>query len=600
VSAAAADLPGSGAGTEERVLLLAPTPKDASMTHRVLAGVGIPAIACATVAALLAELTGGGGAGAVLLTEQAIASPDVQPFADYLRQQPPWSDLPVILLAGGGADSNAGRRAMELLGNVTVLERPVQTASLVSVVRTLIRSRRRQYQIREHLLERERAQAEREALLVSERAARGEAERTSRVKDEFLATLSHELRTPLNAILGWAQILRAGNTGADDLSQGLETIERNARGQAQIIEDLLDMSRIISGKIRLEVRRCDLAPMVEAALDTVRPAADAKGIRLLKDLDRHAGAVSCDAGRLQQVLWNLLSNAIKFTPRGGEVRCSVARVDSHLEVRIADTGEGIRPEFLPHVFDRFRQADASTTRVHGGLGLGLAIVQQLVELHGGTIHASSAGRGLGSTFVVALPVRAVQPADHGEVRPAAGARGTADSEAEGIAPSGAGEAGVRRLSANDSTLRGVRVLVVDDEPDARALVGRLLRDCKAAVTTAGSAAEAFEALRRDPPDVLVSDIGMPGEDGHSLIRRVRRLDRASGGQTPAVALTAYARSEDQAAALSHGFQTHVAKPVEPAELIAIVAGLAGRVPSPGGAEDARPGREPWGTDATHG
>jgi PAS domain S-box-containing protein len=410
--------------------------------------------------------------------------------------------------------------------------------------------------------EQRRVEEERAILLSAEQAARMDAERASRTKDEFLATLSHELRTPLNAILGWATILKGGNSqlDADDLRQGLETIERNARVQTQIIEDLLDMSRIISGKVRLDVQRLSMEPVLRAAVETVTPAADAKGIRIQTVLDPLAGPVSGDPNRLQQVFWNLLTNAIKFTPKGGRVQVVLERVNSHLEVSITDTGEGIRPEFLPHVFDRFRQADPSTTRRHGGLGLGLSIVKQLIELHGGTVRAKSAGAGQGSTFTVSLPLTVVHPeydADAMRRHPRAGATAATPDEM-------------------CVKIEGLKVLVVDDEPDARTLLRRLLEDCGAVVTTAASAKEALEHLAVERPDVLVSDIGMPGEDGYSLIRRVRALETEGSGNIPAVALTAYARSEDRTRSILAGFQMHVAKPVEPTELVAVVASLAGR------------------------
>jgi len=398
-----------------------------------------------------------------------------------------------------------------------------------------------------------------------ERSARAESERQSRMKDEFLATLSHELRTPLNAILGWSQILRAGGGGAayaaDDVRQGLEVIERNARAQTKIIEDLLDMSRIIAGKVRLDVQRVPLAPAIEAAVETVRPAAVAKGVRLQVVLDPHAGPVSADPARLQQVFWNLLSNSVKHTGRGGRVQVLLERVNSHLEVSVIDDGEGVSPEFLPHVFDRFRQADSSAARRHGGLGLGLSIVKQLVELHGGTVRAKSPGVGKGATFTVTLPLTPV----HADPEP----------DVERRHP----QAASGEYHADDDAcvkLGGVRVLVVDDEPDARALVKRLLENCEAVVTTAASASEALEALRRAKPDVVISDIGMPGEDGYALIRMIRALPPDEGGDVPAVALTAYARSEDRTRALLSGFQSHVAKPVEPTELVATVASLARR------------------------
>lgn len=408
----------------------------------------------------------------------------------------------------------------------------------------------------------QRALHEQNALLLdSERAARAEAERASQIKDEFLATLSHELRTPLNAILGWANVLRGDPADAEGVAEGLTIIERNARAQNQIIEDLLDMSRIISGKVRLDVHRADLAPIVEAAIETVRPAATAKGIRVQTVLDPAARPVSGDPNRLQQVFWNLLSNAIKFTPRGGRVQVILERVNSHLEVSIIDSGRGIEADFLPQVFDRFRQADSSTTRQHGGLGLGLAIVKQLVELHGGTVRAKSGGRDLGTTFVVALPLTALQPAN--------------EPEDEGRRHPRGGALAAPTLQ-RDLNLADVRVLVVDDEADARALVKRLLEERGATVTTNGSVAEALVSIQAKRFDVLVSDIGMPEEDGYALIRQVRALTAERGGAIPAVALTAYARSEDRMKAVRAGFQMHVTKPVEPAELLTMVASLAGR------------------------
>lgn len=403
-----------------------------------------------------------------------------------------------------------------------------------------------------------RLNAEKDKLLESERAARIEVERASRMKDEFLATLSHELRTPLNAILGWSQILRH-NSKPEDIEEGVQVIERNARVQTQIIEDLLDMSRIISGKFRLDVQRTNLADVVKAAVETVMPAADARGVRIQTVLDPVAGPVSGDPSRLQQVFWNLLTNAVKFTPRGGRVQVVLERVNSHLEVSVIDTGEGIDESFLPHVFDRFRQADATTTRRHGGLGLGLAIVKQLVEVHGGSVRVKSGGVGSGSTFTVALPLTVL----HADPQPDTQRR----HPEVGAAPV---------LDETCMSIEGVKVLVVDDEPDARHLVKRLLEDCKAAVTTAASAREALDTLKTSRPDILVSDIGMPGEDGYSLIRKVRELPASEGGNIPAIALTAYARAEDRMKAVLAGFELHVVKPVESAELIAMIASLAKR------------------------
>ena len=395
------------------------------------------------------------------------------------------------------------------------------------------------------------------------KAAKNEAERTSQMKDEFLATLSHELRTPLNAILGWTQVLRGDPANSQDMEDGLATIERNSRAQNAIIEDLLDMSRIISGKVRLEVQPLDLDQVIKSAVESMRPAADAKGIRLQALIDPEARMISGDPNRLQQVFWNLLSNAIKFTPKGGKVQVLLERIHSHLEVSVVDSGEGIAAEFLPYVFDRFRQQDASTTRRHGGLGLGLAIVKQLVELHGGGIHVDSSGQGQGTTFRVTLPLWVVRT----ETEPASEGREHPHARRDTALP----------IPADRLDLAGVKVLVVDDETDARALVKRLLEDRGVEVRTAGSADQTLELLAAQPPDVLVSDIGMPGEDGYALIRRVRVLPTDQGGKVPAVALTAYARSEDRLKVLLEGFQAHLAKPVEAAELLTLVASLAGRV-----------------------
>ena len=397
--------------------------------------------------------------------------------------------------------------------------------------------------------------AERQRLFDAERAARAEAERVSRIKDEFLATLSHELRTPLNAILGWSHVLLARKGGDDDLKRGLETIARNARAQTQLIEDLLDMSRIVSGKVRLDVQPLDLASVVDAAVDSVRPSAEAKGIRLQKILDPLAGPVSGDPNRLQQVVWNLLSNAIKFTPKGGKVEVLLAKVNSHLEVSVRDSGQGINTDFLPYVFDRFRQADASSTRTYSGLGLGLSIVKQLVELHGGSVQAKSEGVNCGATFIVRLPLA---PVRFGESREHPTAMRLSGVDWEQI------------------PLDGVTVVVVDDEADAREFIKQVLVQCGAAVTTASSADEGLQLLQAQRPHVVVSDIGMPDKDGYEFMRDLRRIGAAEGGNTPAIALTAFARSEDRTRAMVAGYQIHISKPVEPQELIATVASLAGR------------------------
>ena len=390
----------------------------------------------------------------------------------------------------------------------------------------------------------------------AEQKARARAERMSDLKDEFLATLSHELRTPLSAILGWANVLRRRAMSAADLHNGLDIIERNARVQTKLIEDLLDMSRITSGKVRLDVQPVTPAAVIEAALETVVPAAEAKAVHLEKLLDPRAGPVSGDPDRLQQVVWNLLSNAIKFTPKDGKVRVLLQRVDSNVEIVVADSGIGIKPEFLASVFDRFRQADASTTRRYGGLGLGLSIVKHLVELHGGTVQVASEGEGRGTSVSVRLPLAAIRRAPDVPTFVKAAA-----SLAQPFTP---------------ADLSGLKVLVLDDQGDARELMKRVLEDCGAKVLTAAAAGEALALVERERPDLLVSDIGMPDVDGFELLRRVRALGPERGGKIPAIALTAFARSEDRTRALRAGFQVHVSKPVEPSELVATVASVAGR------------------------
>ena len=406
--------------------------------------------------------------------------------------------------------------------------------------------------------ERKQAEEEREQLLAREQAARAEAEAANRIKDEFLATLSHELRTPLNAMLGWTQLLRTRNFNEETTARALETIDRNTKSLAQLIEDVLDVSRIITGKFRMNVCPVELVPIIEAAIETVRTAADAKQIQIQSGLDSSVGTILGDANRLQQVVWNLLSNAVKFTPRGGRVEVRLERINSRVQIRVSDTGQGISPEFLPYVFDRFRQADSSMTRVHGGLGLGLAIVRHVVELHGGTVYAESPGLGQGATFIVELPFMAVDV--------------LATSKLEQVQPKLTDE--MPNLCPLE--LEGLKVLVVDDEPDARDLIATVLGQCGAEVEVAASAVEALETIEKWQPDVLVSDIGMPGEDGYTLIRKLRALEAQRGGQIPAVALTAYARAEDRTQALLAGFQLHVPKPVDPSELAVVVGNLVGR------------------------
>jgi signal transduction histidine kinase/ActR/RegA family two-component response regulator len=399
-------------------------------------------------------------------------------------------------------------------------------------------------------------EAKRQQLLASEQDARRAAEDANRHKDEFLSMVSHELRTPLTAINGWAQMLRAGRLNAAQSARALETIVRSAKSQNQLINDLLDVSRIIAGKMRLDVEPLKLGTVVEAAIETVRPAAEAKGIHLSAQFDPAADTMSGDAERLQQVVWNLLSNAVKFAPNGGRVEVRLKRADSQVEIIVGDNGQGIRPEFLPYVFERFRQENSGTNRSQGGLGLGLAIVRHIVELHGGTVRVASEGLGKGATFTVALPAaqdRAMSPHEFRDNTP-----------------------GRSLEHPNLHSLVGMRALFVDDEADAREIITMLLAGCGAEVRTASSAPEALAACDEWRPEILIADIGMPGEDGYTLMKKLRALEKLRGGHIPAIALTAYARQEDRLRALSAGYERHVPKPIEPDELLAAVASLANR------------------------
>jgi len=399
----------------------------------------------------------------------------------------------------------------------------------------------------------QRAEEERRELLEREQRARLEAQEANRAKDEFLATVSHELRTPLNAILGWSRLLAGGNLDRDTTRRAVEIIDRNSRLQAQLIEDLLDISRIITGKLRLDMRLTTAGRIIDSALESVRAAADAKRILLEHDLAAPHEAVFCDPARMQQVIWSLLANAIKFTPEGGVVRVNAERDGSSVVLSVTDTGIGITPEFLPYVFDRFRQQDSASTRTHGGLGLGLSIVRHLSELHGGSVDAHSDGEGRGATFVVRMPVAPVQAGEL-EVPEAQDAQSPV---------------------AELPSLNGVTVLVVDNEADTRSLVRAILEECGARVIEADGAQQALAMIDADAPDVLLSDIAMPGEDGYSLIRKVRTL-RGPARLLPAAAFTAFATAADRARALLAGYQAHLPKPVEPSELAAVVAALAGR------------------------
>lgn len=676
---------------ETRVLVLAPWGRDAAVIQQVLSQAGLATVGVPTPGALVSALDE--GAGTVFITEEALTGPALAALESRLEAQPPWSDLPLVVLAGkhSGARPAHARAALERLGNVVLLERPLHAESLSSAARSALRGRHRQYETRRHLEEQRLAAAEtarlfdaerraqeatrlatetfafaesaaqlgtfhcpvpivevewnatcrshfwlgrggrdaigiddfhaivhpddrervrtgmedavdhrepfdiefrtvssdgawrwlrakgmaygppgrlatrfdgitidisaqkalevqREELLAAERLARLGAEHASRMKDEFLATLSHELRTPLAAIIGWAHVLRRAATSAPEIARAVDTIERNARTQARLIDDLLDMSRIISGKVRLDVDLLDLGTLTDTALASLEPTALAKRLSVVVQRGGPVPLVRGDAGRLQQVVWNLLSNAFKFTPADGRVTVRLATVGDDVELAVEDSGQGISAAFLPFVFDRFRQSDASTTRMHGGLGLGLSIVKNLVELHGGTVEARSDGPGQGACFTIRLPACTGDLLDN----PSA------------ITRSGAVES---PCAAAGHDLSGLRILVVDDEPDLNELLQHELENCGAVVYAVGTSAAAIELVTSHRPHLLISDIGMPDEDGHALLRRIRALGPHAGGDIPAIALTALAGPEDRARALASGFAAHIAKPVDMADLL---------------------------------
>jgi len=678
----------SAAAVEQRVLVHAPRGRDAQVVSQVLLAQAMQPETCDSLEQLAQSLQA--GAGIAFVTEESLVGPELESLADWVAHQPPWSDFPFIVLVARrvGRRPSAASGALAALGNVVLLERPLNTDTLVSAARSALRGRDRQYQTRRHLIEQEQAriaerianaeasranealevaveagelgtfhcpwplrtiewnakckehfwlppdaevdfdlfyslvheddrervrraieaavddrgvydveyrtvssggrerwirakgrvyrlasgeptrfdgvtldisrqkelEVEREALLAAERRARVEAERASRMKDEFLATLSHELRTPLSAILGWTHLLGRPNSAAVDVAKAAATIERNARAQARLIEELLDVSRITSGNLHLDIQPVSIAAVFETVVSSLKPAADARSIRLRQHPD-DAGEVLADASRLQQIVWNLVSNAIKFTPPGGSVNLSARRSASEVALTVSDNGVGITPEFLPHVFERFRQAESNEARTHGGLGLGLAIVRQLVELHGGKVEAASPGVGRGATFSVRLPLQAV-------ALPVA----VAPSSEPALAPLPTGEP----LEGN---LSGTRILVVDDEADGREMLTRMLESWGAEVRAAGSADEAIEALNGETPDLLISDIGMPRVDGYELMRRIRAMELPARRDLPAIALTAFARNEDAAKARQAGYGIHLPKPVDPARLFTTIASV---------------------------
>jgi signal transduction histidine kinase/ActR/RegA family two-component response regulator len=534
---------------EDRVLVFALHGGDMAFTERILQSDGVTTTAVEAFDDLLRLLAE--GAGAVVLTEETLRPDTAARLLDVLNAQPAWSSLPLIVSTtdrGALSDNFPLWSSLGARASLTLLDRPVRVRTLLMAVRGALRARRRQYQTRGLLRQLEASEAR-------EKSARERAEASNRSKDEFLATVSHELRTPLNAMLGWARMLNAGQLNEAQTQRALDAIERNAVAQAHLIEDLLDVSRIISGKLRLNLSEVDLETVIESAIESVRPAIDAKQLQFELTVDVVNARILGDPNRLQQVVWNLLSNAIKFTPRRGQIRLSASRVDSHVEVAVTDSGQGIDPAFGPYMFQRFTQEDGSPTRAQGGLGLGLSISRHLVELHGGTIEAHSEGPGRGATFCFKLPVTSVRRVALD------GARGTSSLK--------------RDLTLDKPPeLQGLKVLVVDDEADARELVIAVLSQCGSTPVAAGSVQEALVAVASEHPDVIVSDIGMPVENGYELIRRVRALSPQQGGCIPAAALTAYARAEDRRQAMKAGFELHLSKPIEPAELISAVATLA--------------------------
>lgn len=487
-----------------------------------------------------------------------------------IRLEELWNDLQKAhafsLFCAYEMSGFGGEQFTEPLGNVCATHSRVIPAESYSDLtnsddrlRVITQLQQKAKSLEAEIAERKQAEERLRLSLIQEQMARTEAEDANRLKDEFLATVSHELRTPLHAVIGWAHMLRTGGLDEATTIRAIETIERNAKSQAQLIEDILDVSRVITGKLHLNIGLVDFASVINAAIDSVQLAAESKDIQLEVTLDPSARRVSGDPSRLQQVVWNLLSNAIKFTPAGGRVRVRLERAGTDAQISVSDTGEGINSDFLPFIFDRFRQADGTSTRKHGGLGLGLAIVRHLVEQHGGTVSADSAGKGLGTTFTIRLPLAAAQK----------GAKGRR-KETESLLTSERPNSQLKPLPS----LEGVQVLIVDDEQDTLGMLAVMLTEYRAKVQTASSAAEALEVLQWYKPDVLVSDLAMPDEDGYSLIGKVRALSAEDDKPIPAVALTAYVRIEDRVRALSAGFNMFVPKPVEPSELITAIANLA--------------------------
>lgn len=549
---------GSSRG-EEQVLIFAPTGKDAGSIATVMAAEKIDTRICNSAGEVCREFAA--GASVLLVTEEALFGSESDAIYRTLDSQPPWSDLPVIVLTSGGEEAHADLRTRRLksIGNVSLLERPLRAITLISAVKVALRNRGRQYQTRE--------------LLKKQVQGREEAERLNRLKDDFLTTLSHELRTPLTPLLGWTKLLLKGTLSSAESQRALTIIERNVKAQGQLIDDLLDISRVVTGKMRLNLCSINIVKVVEAAIDVVRPAAEAKRLKLETLLPGRPVMMTGDGDRLQQVFWNLLTNAVKFTPAYGTITVEVDELDESVFVRVRDTGVGIAREFLPRLFERFSQADSTFTRSYSGLGIGLSLVRSLLELHCGSVAGDSTGHNMGSTFSVTLPLRQ-SPKEFAELPPAHALNAATELHKQ-------------------PELRGIRILIVDDEPDSRDMLSVALSQSGAEVTSAGSVREAMLKFRAEPPNILVSDLGMPGEDGFDLIRQVRALENSKqsvnteapktatrlAGHIPAIALTAYARDEDRSRCLVSGFQRHIAKPIEPSSLVNAVAELMQTLPN---------------------
>ena len=511
--------------SENRVLVLMPTGRDAALVCATLEKAGIFAEPCVDTDDLTEKLDA--GAGAVLLAEEALKKDTLELLAETFAAQPVWSDLPIVLFAGNAKNSEMLAATVGTQFNATIVERPIRIPILISAVRGALRARERQYQSRNLL---------------------NQLEESDHQKDLFLATLSHELRTPLNSILGWIRLLR-NNTEKSDLKHGLEVIERNARTQSEIISDILFVSRIITGKLDLDLEPIELVPVLQAAIEVVLPSIEEKEIRLNTIFDPSIKQINGDDDRLKQVFWNILSNAVKFTPHGGHIDVSAQITGANVKIEISDSGQGIEPEFLPFIFERFRQADSTYTRNVGGLGLGLAIVRHLVKIHGGEVSVRSEGINRGTTFTVILPLL--------EMRQTVSANGNNASEP------------AQFLDSNDLP-KDLRVLLVEDNDDSREMLKFLFAQQNLEVIAVASVAAALEAFDKRPPDILISDIGMPGEDGYSLIRKIRQLAPEKGGLVPAIALTGYASTQDRDLAIESGFQEHFSKPIDIDRLVELV------------------------------